>query len=137
MGLDVRKCRECGRLFQNNGRDLCMECADKLDKWFVEIRDYIDENPSARIYEIAEALEIPEKTILGFIKEGRIELREAVLRCTNCGKPIVRGTLCIDCHDKISGSIGDAVKKRDEAEEKAREAIKLHIKKTGGMHSKQ
>lgn len=135
MALDVRKCKECGKIFPNYGRDKCPECLKKLDDWFVAIRDYLDEHPHAKVVELSEELEIPEKVILNFIKEGRILVREAIIKCLQCGKPVYSGSICDECKKNIGSQINKAV----EAKKKIMERFDtgVEINRTGGMHSKK
>ena len=45
--MDVRNCKNCGKLFQYVGKPLCPACNKKLEDKFFEVRDYIYENPTA------------------------------------------------------------------------------------------
>ena len=54
MPVNVKKCRECGGLFQSTGKDICSDCLKKLVDVFVAIRDYLDEHPNAKIPEVSE-----------------------------------------------------------------------------------
>lgn len=135
MALNIKKCKECGKIFQFMGKELCPDCLQKMDDWFVAIRDYLDEHPNARISELSEQLEIREKVILDFIKQGRIELREAVLRCVHCGRPIVTGDMCDDCRANIGGQLAVAVEAKRKLQEKFDTGVSINA--TGGMHSKK
>lgn len=135
MSLNVKKCKRCGKIFQYMGRDMCPECVEKIDDCFVMIRDYLDEHPNAGIGEVSEALEIDEKIILDFIKSGRILLKEAVLKCMSCGRPIRCGEMCDECKAKITNKLAAAVKSKEKEEEKIRK--EREINRTGGMHVKK
>lgn len=135
MSLNVKKCKECGSIFNYMGRDICPECIKRLDECFVAIRDYLDEHPNAKVAELSEELEIKEKTILDFIKQGRIMVREPVLNCVNCGRPICGGDLCDECRSNIGGQISKVVDSKKK--EKERIETDININRTGGMHVKK
>lgn len=135
MSLKVKKCKECGVLFTYMGNDMCPECVKTQDEIFVKIRDYLDEHPHARVPELAEELEIKEKTILDFIKQGRIMLTEAVLTCVNCGRPVYTGTICDECRQNIGGQINQAIEAKRKEQERFETGVEIN--RTGGMHVKK
>lgn len=134
MSVNVKKCRECGKIFQYFGKDICPECLQKLDDWFMEIRDYLDEHPSAKVSELSQELEIKEKVIMDFIRQGRIMLKEAVITCNNCGKPINGGDMCDECKSNIGGKLSEAIALKKKLEEERKQD--LSVSRTGGMHVK-
>ncbi len=97
--MDVRQCKECGKLFQYVGNPNCPECIEMLDELFVKVRDYIYKNPDATIKEVSEKTEIKERILFDFLKEDRLSLKDAtgILQCERCRKPINAGRFCNDC----------------------------------------
>ncbi|NLB17587.1 MAG: hypothetical protein GX825_02350 [Syntrophomonadaceae bacterium] len=76
---------------------------------FKDVRTYIRENPGATIIETAEATEVPEETILRFLRDGRIisqGLKNSfALHCNRCGDVINSGTYCQTCRDDLNREI--------------------------------
>lgn len=133
MAVIVKKCRECKTLFHSTGKDICPECMKKLDDIFMTIRDYLDEHPNAKIPEVAEALEISEKIILDFIKQGRITLKDPVLVCSKCGRPIHTGMMCDECTKSITSQISSVVDAKkyavDNKDKWHQNSSGMHVKK--------
>lgn len=136
MTLNVKKCKNCGRIFQFIGKDICPECVQVNDDYFLAIRDYLDDNPNARIPEISEDLDIDEKFIFEFIKSGRIIMREAVVTCVNCGKRINGGEMCDECKNKMSSRISASVESKKQARSEEEKQKLGNYARTGGMHVK-
>lgn len=132
---NVRKCKECGKLFNFIGRPVCPECLKKLDDDFQEVRKYIYENPNTGIEEVSEETGVSVKTIMRFLREGRLQLRSAsnALLCEKCGKPLSTGTMCEDCKKKLTDTLDSklAPKPSEQPEKKEKSgqkvADKLHI----------
>ena len=55
--MDVRNCKNCGKLFQFVGKPICPACNKKLEDKFFEVRDYIYENPTANMGKVSERSE--------------------------------------------------------------------------------
>ncbi len=131
---NVRKCKECGKLFNFMGRPICPECLKKTDEDFQNVRKYIYDNPNAGIEEAAEETGVSVKTIMRFLREGRLQLRSAsgALLCEKCGKPLSTGSMCEDCKKKLTETLGSKLapksappEKKEKSGQKA--ADKLHI----------
>ena len=57
--MEVRNCRSCRRLFNYlGGQQICPDCKEKIEKRFYAVKEYIRENPHARMQEIADANEV-------------------------------------------------------------------------------
>lgn len=125
MGLDFRKCHSCGKVYQYNGRPFCLDCIDQMDKAFEKVREYIYDHANASVEQVSKATEVDEKWIILFIREGRIQVKEAVLTCRQCGKPILSGELCEECKYKLSSKLSSVTK------QKAAERSISRVEKTG------
>jgi flagellar operon protein (TIGR03826 family) len=101
MSTDVRQCRECGRIFNTLGSDTCPACAEELDESFRKVKNYLYDHPTANVVEISKGTEVPEKTVLHFLKEGRLSIDESTcsLECERCGAPISGGRFCKSCQN--------------------------------------
>lgn len=101
--MDIRQCKECGKLFQYTGKPMCVDCLDEFDKMFIKVRDHLYKNPDDTIKQVSEKTEIPEKYILTFLKEERLSLIDAsgALICEMCKKPITSGRICENCREEL------------------------------------
>lgn len=104
--MQVKQCRNCGKLFNSLGRSVCLECEEELDRQFRRVRDYLYDHPNADIAQIVKQTEIPERTILQFLREERLSLQggsaDGALVCEQCGKPIPSGKICVACRERLS-----------------------------------
>ena len=111
--MEVKNCKGCNRLFQYiGGAPFCPTCRDELEKKFVEVKEYIYENPGASITEVSEANEVSVKQIKQWIREDRLVLStpspDGVL-CEQCGIPICSGRFCTSCKAKIASNLGSVL----------------------------
>ena len=133
MGMDVRQCRRCDKLFQSLGKDICFDCIEEMDNEYVIVRDYIYENPSAGIVEISKETGVAEKMILHFLREKRLSLAEAsiLLTCESCGKAIATGRYCDSClghFDRELNKVAPPPKKTTEEKPGKTEGMHLRYK---------
>lgn len=100
MSMDLRNCQKCNRVFAYTGSELCSRCASSDEEDFKKVKDYLYDNPGATIVEVSEETGVEEKQILRYLRESRIEIREAdnlLLDCERCGAPIQTGRFCNSC----------------------------------------
>ena len=98
--MDIRQCSRCAKLFSYRGNRNCPECVQAVDKLFVDVRNYLDEHPTASIEDICEDCGVEESFLLGWLREGRlIRSTEGVplIKCQRCGVPIKGGRYCDGC----------------------------------------
>ncbi len=136
MGLnDFKKCKKCGNIFRYIGNPLCPKCVNKMEDEFKEIKDYLYKNANATVKEIADELEIDEKTIIHFIKEGRLEMKSAdgSIVCEKCGMAITSGRLCKNCStnlsEKLSSVLPQEPKKQQSTLSSTKTGSKMHIER--------
>ncbi len=110
--MDVRNCKNCGRLFNYIGRNMCPECLKEKDDEFSIVKEYIRKNVSAGIAEVSEATGVSVKQIRQWIKEERLILTEASatagINCESCGRPITTGRFCPSCKVQMSRTLSQA-----------------------------
>lgn len=114
MGMSLRNCRKCKKLFNYINSPYCPDCVKEEEDSFNILRGYIKENPKSEIMDVAEATGISEKKILRYIREGKLEVTYGLsgikFKCDMCGKPITLGRYCPDCisvFEKHSGKSTD------------------------------
>ncbi|MCR5099062.1 MAG: flagellar protein [Lachnospiraceae bacterium] len=113
--MDVRNCRNCGRMFNYlGGPAICPICRDLAEKDFEKVRDYIRENPHANIQQISDDCEVTVQQINQWVREERLEFSKdspIMLECENCGDPIRTGRYCEKCKNSMANNLTSAFKK--------------------------
>lgn len=132
--MDIKQCRQCGKLFQYIGNPVCAECLEEIDKMFIKVRDHIYKHPDDTMQQVSEKTEVPVKQILNFLKQDRLSLSTAdgVLMCELCKKPITRGRFCDGCRETLAQE-ADSIPIKAKAppvEEPIRRGSRMYINKT-------
>jgi len=109
----IMQCKFCNMPFHSLGGKLCNNCLDQVDLDFTVIRDYLYEHPGAvNIDKICEETEIKKRVILYLVDDKRITFSTpegGVFSCGICHKPIYEGSMCDDCKNSLSQTLGAAV----------------------------
>lgn len=104
--MDVRNCKECGRLFNYlTGPPLCPGCKKKLDDVFEKVKEYVYDHPRVDMQEVSEEFDVPISQIRQWIREERLAFADDSmigLECERCGILIKTGRFCKLCKDKIA-----------------------------------
>ena len=109
--MDVRNCRQCGKLYNYIGgsyRNLCPSCIKQLEDKFVEIKEYIRDNKVASISEISDKFEVSTKQIEQWVREERLTFTDnspVGIECENCGAMIRTGRFCDACKNKMASNL--------------------------------
>lgn len=111
--MDIRNCKECGRLFNYVGRRFCPDCIKKQEDKFQEVKDFIRKNPNAGVAQVAKATDVTVGQIQHWIREERLILTmeaaaDAIL-CESCGAPIRTGRYCEKCKKKVSKEMSQVI----------------------------
>lgn len=113
--MDVRSCKNCGRLYNYmSGVPLCEACKKKLEEKFQEVKDYLDENPHATVSRVSEEMNVSVKQIKQWIREERLTLSEATdagIVCEHCGVPLRTGRFCDKCKVVMQNELASAIAK--------------------------
>lgn len=113
--MEVRNCRMCRRLFNYlGGPNICPACKDELERKFLNVRDYIRENPTATLQEISDATEVSVNQIRDWIREGRLEVTHGSPiqpKCEKCGAPIQKGRFCDNCKTNLANELAGSIAK--------------------------
>ena len=95
----IISCKKCGKLSGNTTNGLCKDCLKTTMSNFQIIKHYIYENPNATVTKVHEALDIPKKEILDYVREGKLEVKKddkQVNNCKKCGMRIsLKRSLCL------------------------------------------
>lgn len=111
--MDVRNCKRCGRMFQYKGSPVCNNCLMQEEADFHKVRDYIGDHPNSSSVDISMATEVELKTIIRFLREGRLEYEkidtsDSGLTCERCGIEIGSGRYCEACAAEIQAGFAGA-----------------------------
>lgn len=113
--MDVKNCRECGRLFNYiGGQRICPECKDALERKFIQVKEYIDENRTAPLQKIAEDNDVSIQQIHQWVREERLIFTDdsvVGIECEGCGKTIKTGRFCDACKNQMAHGFGSAFRK--------------------------
>ena len=126
--MDVRNCRQCGRLYNYVGgayRNLCPNCIKYVEDKFAEVKGYIEENKTATINMVATECEVSTKQIEQWIREERLCFSEdsAVgIACEVCGKTIKTGRYCDLCKNTVVNQLSNLYKPTVVFNEKKKDA---------------
>lgn len=146
--MDIRNCRNCGRVFNYiGGVSLCESCKEAVEKKFRQVREYIENNKHASIPQIAEDNEVTVQQINQWIREERLMFAEDSpigIGCEKCGKMIRTGRFCEACKNEMAHSIKKAyskppvsVKEKEEIKKpETRDKAKMRYLETKNSDSK-
>jgi len=130
--VNIRNCKECGKLFQYDGiSKLCYQCRKKDDEDFIRVREYVYENPGANIMTVADETGVSEDKILRYLREGRLEIvgdnPGLVLDCERCGKAIRTGRYCDECAREIERGLKSGFERPERDIKRDRNKDKMYI----------
>ena len=107
--MEVRNCRSCKRLFNYlGGQQICPDCKERNEKKFLDVKEYIRDNPHAGIRDVAEANEIDIRQLQQWVREERLQFTadsDLVINCERCGKKIYTGRFCDECKAKMANGL--------------------------------
>ncbi len=107
--MDVRSCRNCGRLFNYlQGNPICPACKKKLEDKFEQVKMYIRENNLASMQQISDANEVSVKQLKQWVREERLTFSDdspVGIECENCGALIRTGRYCAKCKNNMANTL--------------------------------
>jgi len=114
--MEVRNCRNCGRLFNYIGgayKNLCPSCIEVLEDKFQDVKKYVEENPHCSINELSEKMDVSVRQIEKWVREERLCFAEDSpigLDCEKCGKMIKTGRFCEACRNEMQNQMSQLYK---------------------------
>jgi flagellar operon protein (TIGR03826 family) len=109
--LELVNCPDCGEIFvKNKFRDICDKCWKAEQNAYDTVSKFMKkrENRAATMLQVVEATGVPEKLILKFIKNGKLQIAQFPnlgYPCDKCGAIIRTGRLCESCAGKIKSDL--------------------------------
>jgi len=110
--MNIRTCKNCGRMFNYIGSPICPACRSKAEDEFQIAKKYIRDHPGCSAAEVAEVCEIELRQIRQWIREERLEFSSAAasgLNCERCGAMIKSGKYCDSCKREVASGINTVV----------------------------
>jgi flagellar operon protein (TIGR03826 family) len=110
--MEVRNCKQCGRLFNYIGgayHNLCPACVDKMEAKFQEVKQYVEDNPGCTMDDITENYGVSTGQIQRWIREERLCFTDDSpigIGCEGCGKMIKSGRYCPECRTSMEKQMG-------------------------------
>ena len=98
--MEPSNCPRCGKIFVRIREPICADCIKEEDQKFEGVRAYVKEFPNRSIREVSEECKVSVKSILRYIREGKLEASVGMhgeVTCSKCGVPITSGRMCKKC----------------------------------------
>lgn len=115
--MEVRNCKNCGKMFNYIGKPICPTCEKRLEDKFQEVKQYVKEHKEASITEVAEENEVSVNQIKRWVRQERLAFSDESmvgLECENCGALIKTGRFCESCKLKLQNNLSSVIKKKPE-----------------------
>ncbi len=115
--MEVRNCKNCGKMFNYIGKPICPTCEKRLEDKFQEVKQYVKEHREASITEVAEENEVSVNQIKRWVRQERLAFSDESmvgLECENCGAMIKTGRFCESCKQKLQNNLSSVIKKKPE-----------------------
>lgn len=112
--MDVRNCKNCGKMFNYIGKTLCAGCEAALEDKFAQVKKYVRENPQASINVVAAENEVSVTQIKRWVRQERLAFADdslVGLECESCGTMIRTGKYCESCKQNLSAGLSSMIKK--------------------------
>jgi predicted amidophosphoribosyltransferase len=106
--LMVANCPGCGKVFQKNLRNLCLDCVKSLQNEFDTCDRYLRGNRRATTEQLSMATGVSVKQIIIWVKEKRlpeIDYPNLKYPCNSCSEPIRQQELCSSCRVRLTKDI--------------------------------
>ena len=122
------RCKKVSNIFVN--AKICDNCMKEEEEIFQGVYDILREEPGLSVAALSLKTGISSKKILGYVKEGRLQILENVLSCKLCGINIEKGSLCLACNLKQREALMESIKhvssKEKELGTEKSSATKMH-----------
>lgn len=127
--MEVMNCKNCKRLFNYiGGQMICPSCKDKLEQKFLEVKQYIRENPSKNISEISKEVDVSIHQLKTWVRQERLSFTSEsnmTIDCEKCGSPIRTGRFCESCKRNMVNTLDALYKKEDVSKPKRHGSDKM------------
>lgn len=114
--MEMANCLKCKKIFMKVREPICGDCKKEEENTFKRVKEFLDENKESTLAEIAAATDVSMKKILGYLRDGRLEIsdKSGELTCRICEEPIKSGQHCATCSVKIAHEINNFIQESNE-----------------------
>ncbi|MCL2564440.1 MAG: MerR family transcriptional regulator [Defluviitaleaceae bacterium] len=109
--MDFINCPRCGKVFRRLSVPICEDCVESEEKDFIRIKEFIADNPTSTLKEVAEGTDVSVKRLFKYLREGRLEIAGGLaggeFTCEKCNKPIATGRICSKCHLEMTSKVSE------------------------------
>lgn len=112
--MDIRNCKNCGKMFNYIGKPICPTCEKVLEDKFQQVKQYVKEHPQAPISVVSEENDVSINQIKRWVRQERLSFSEESLvglECENCGVMIRTGRFCEACKAKLGNNLSSVIQK--------------------------
>ncbi|WP_157276700.1 flagellar protein [Paenibacillus sp. Soil766] len=106
--LMVANCPRCGKVYQRNLRNQCMDCSTSIHDQLKNCVDFLRRNYRSSNEQVCAATGVSDIQLQVWMKEGKLQLSDYPnLRypCASCSEPIREHKLCVNCSTRITRDI--------------------------------
>ena len=106
--MEPSNCPRCGKVFMRFREPICESCIKVEEEKYEDVRAFVKENPNRTIKEVSEACGVSVKSILRYIREGKLEASTGMhgeVTCSKCGVPISSGRMCKRCVHEVGKQV--------------------------------
>ena len=127
--MEVTNCRSCKKLFNYiSGQRLCPACKEKLEKKFLEVKQYIRDNPEKNISEVSTEMDVTIQQLKLWVRQERLSFTEdsnVTIECEKCGAPIRTGRFCEQCKKGLVDTLEGLYRGEEVSRGRTREIDKM------------
>lgn len=120
--MDIRNCKRCNKIFNYEGFSYCRTCRKDMDDEFDRVKKYLRKYPGASISEVEEETGVDSDTIMGYVRDGRLEMDPSStieIYCEKCNARIFTGRYCNNCSKELSDSLTEMARSMKKEEVKS------------------
>ena len=105
--MEMANCRKCKKVFPRINDPICDACKKEEEDVFHTVVEFLRDHPKATIAEVTEGTGVSAKKIMGYLRDGRIEVASKELACRHCGCKISSGIYCEPCTVEVNLQINN------------------------------
>ena len=130
---NIVNCPRCRDPFvKTRDRKLCPKCSREEEEEFMQVKDYLYNDPEASIGDVVKGTGVEEKLIMKWLQEGRlipVERSNIAYPCRNCGEPINTGKFCKKCVSRYEGMIQKEVDRMNQSSTSGTDPFAIEVRK--------
>lgn len=115
--MDLRNCKNCGKMFNYIGTPVCPSCEKSLEDKFQQVKQYVRDHPEDSITMVAEENDVSVNQLKRWVRQERLAFSDSSLvglACENCGAMIKTGRFCESCKLQLINNVSSALTPKKE-----------------------